>query len=59
MSARDILEKGNHENDWAAAQEAAVDGNMDEPFLTESVMSDVNGERTHPGFQIPVPWTLY
>jgi hypothetical protein len=28
-------------------QGAAADGNIDEPFLTGSVMSDVNGERSH------------
>jgi uncharacterized protein DUF6570 len=42
------LQKGNHENDFAAAQEAAVDGDIDGPLLTGSVMSDVNGERSHP-----------
>ena len=28
-------------------QGVAVDGNIDGPFLTGSVMSDVNGERSH------------
>jgi hypothetical protein len=42
------LENGNHENDFAAAQDAATDSDRNEPFLTASVMSDVNGERSRP-----------
>ena len=50
MNAKDmrLAEKGNHENDWVVVQGVAVDGNIDGPFLTGSVMSDVNGERSHP-----------
>ena len=50
------LEAGNNENDFAAAQETATgsstdDYDLNEPFLTGSVMSNVNGERSHSDFR--------
>jgi hypothetical protein len=36
--------RGNNENDFAAAQDAAVDVNSDEPLLTGSILTNVNGE---------------
>ena len=38
------LTRGNNENDFAAAQDAAVDVNSDEPLLTGSILTNVNGE---------------
>ena len=37
---------GNNENDFAAAQDAAVAVDSDEPLLTGSILTDVNGERS-------------
>ena len=40
------LQPGNNENDFAAAQDTAVDVDSDEPLLTGSILTDVNGERS-------------
>jgi hypothetical protein len=40
------LEAGNNENDFAAAQDAAVNIDSDEPLLTGSILTDVDGERS-------------
>jgi hypothetical protein len=40
------LQTGNDENDFAAAQDAALEVDSDEAVLTGSIMTDVDGERS-------------
>ena len=40
------LQTGNDENDFAAAQDAALEVHSDEAVLTGSIMTDVDGERS-------------
>jgi hypothetical protein len=40
------LQTGNDENDFAAAQDAALEVDLDETVLTGSIMTDVDGERS-------------
>jgi hypothetical protein len=40
------LQEGNHENDFASAQDTAINIDSNEPLLTGSIMTDVNGERS-------------
>jgi hypothetical protein len=46
------LEGGNYENDLHAAQDRAFLSDDHDPFVTGSVYTDVNGERTDPNIQL-------
>lgn len=42
------LDRGNYENDFQAAQDTAPDVDNNEPLMTGSVSTDINGERQNP-----------
>jgi hypothetical protein len=42
------LDGGNYENDFQAAQDTAPDLNNNDPLITGSVSTDINGERQNP-----------
>lgn len=46
------LQSGNYENDLHAAQDGAFDTGNNEPFVTGSVYTDVNGERADPNLRL-------
>jgi hypothetical protein len=46
------LQSGNYENDLHSAQDEAFDTNNNDPFITGSVYTDVNGERTDPTLRL-------
>ena len=46
------LQTGNYENDLHAAQDKAFHANDNNPFVTGSVYTDVNGERTDPNLRL-------
>jgi hypothetical protein len=46
------LQTGNYENDFHAAQDEAFLANDNDPFVTGSVYTDVNGERTDPNLRL-------
>jgi hypothetical protein len=46
------LQSGNYENDLHAAQDGAFDADNNSPFVTGSVYTDVNGERTDPNLRL-------
>jgi hypothetical protein len=46
------LETGNYENDLQAAQDEACLADEDDPLITGSVYTDINGERTDPNVQM-------
>jgi hypothetical protein len=46
------LQAGNHENDFQAAQDGASQAIDDEPLITGSVYTDVNGERQDPNVRM-------
>jgi len=46
------LQSGNFENDLHAAQDEAFHANDNDPFVTGSVYTDVNGERTDPNLRL-------
>jgi hypothetical protein len=46
------LQSGNHENDLHAAQDEAFQTNDHDPFVTGSVYTDINGERTDPNVRM-------
>jgi len=46
------LQTGNYENDFQAAQDEAFLANDSDPFVTGSVYTDVNGERTDPNLRL-------
>src|SRR5579871_5430798 len=46
------LQSGNYENDLHAAQDEAFDADNNVPFVTGSVYTDVNGERTDPNLRL-------
>ncbi|PVH90222.1 hypothetical protein DM02DRAFT_636983, partial [Periconia macrospinosa] len=43
---------GNYENDFHAAQYEAFLANNNDPFMTGSVYTDINGERTDPNLRL-------
>jgi hypothetical protein len=46
------LQTGNYENDFDAAQDEAFLASDDDPLVTGSVYTDVNGERTDPNLRL-------
>ena len=46
------LETGNYENDLQVAQDEAFHANENDPLITGSVYTDINGERTNPNVQM-------
>jgi hypothetical protein len=46
------LQSGNYENDLHAAQDGAFHSNDSDPFVTGSVYTDINGERTDPNLRL-------
>jgi Domain of unknown function (DUF6570) len=46
------LQTGNYENDFDAAQDQAFLASDDDPLITGSVYTDVNGERTDPNLRL-------
>ena len=46
------LQTGNYENDFHAAQDEAFLASDNDPFVTGSVYTDVNGERTDPNLRL-------
>jgi len=46
------LQTGNYENDLHAAQDEAFNADDNDPFVTGSVYTDVNGERTDPNLRL-------
>ena len=46
------LQSGNYENDFHAAQGGAFQADEHDPFITGSIYTDINGERTNPDIRI-------
>ena len=46
------LQAGNHENDFQAAQDSAFQADDQEPLVTGSVYTDINGERQDPNVRM-------